>query len=261
MGQDSKIEWTDHTINLWWGCEHVHEGCDNCYAEIFSNRFNEKLWGGAGTKRKLMPNAFKELDKLQARAKKNNTIERVFVGSMFDIFEKSMPLTNLDPNNDHLRMTDDLRQEFFTRITWGDNGMYPNLILLLLTKRPSNIAKMVPAGWLDEPPKNIMYGTSVSTQKNLDTLVPQLFKVPGKHFISMEPQLEEVTLLKFSDAEGEQIHWLIQGGESGRKKRPFDIGWARRTRDECYSWSIPYFFKQIDKVQPIPEDLMIRQFP
>lgn len=33
MGQDSKIEWTDHTFNPWWGCTHVHEGCRNCYAE------------------------------------------------------------------------------------------------------------------------------------------------------------------------------------------------------------------------------------
>jgi protein gp37 len=34
--QDSKIEWTDHTANLWWGCEEVHSGCDNCYARVFA---------------------------------------------------------------------------------------------------------------------------------------------------------------------------------------------------------------------------------
>ena len=35
MGQDSNIEWTHHTANLVFGCEKVHEGCDNCYAEAF----------------------------------------------------------------------------------------------------------------------------------------------------------------------------------------------------------------------------------
>ncbi|MBU8543965.1 DUF5131 family protein [Roseomonas sp. CGMCC 1.13459] len=30
MGQDSKIEWTDHTFNPWSGCLRVSPGCDNC---------------------------------------------------------------------------------------------------------------------------------------------------------------------------------------------------------------------------------------
>jgi protein gp37 len=34
MGQNSKIEWTDHTFNPpWIGCQHVSPGCDHCYAE------------------------------------------------------------------------------------------------------------------------------------------------------------------------------------------------------------------------------------
>jgi len=32
-------------------------------------------------------------------------------------------------------------------------------------------------------------------------------------------------------------------------------------REQCKEAGVPYFFKQIDKVLPIPEDLMIRQFP
>jgi protein gp37 len=39
MAQDSKIEWTHHTANLWSGCTKVHEGCDNCYAETLSHRW------------------------------------------------------------------------------------------------------------------------------------------------------------------------------------------------------------------------------
>ncbi len=57
------------------------------------------------------------------------------------------------------------------------------------------------------------------------------------------------------------INWVIQGGESGPGKRPFNTDWARKLRDECAVTETPYFFKQIDKIQPIPEDLQIREFP
>ncbi|WP_414645904.1 MULTISPECIES: DUF5131 family protein [unclassified Bradyrhizobium] len=33
MGENSKIEWCDHTFNPWIGCQKVSPGCDNCYAE------------------------------------------------------------------------------------------------------------------------------------------------------------------------------------------------------------------------------------
>lgn len=58
-----------------------------------------------------------------------------------------------------------------------------------------------------------------------------------------------------------QIDWIIVGGESGHHKRPFNTDWARDIREFCSLAHIPFFFKQIDKIQAIPEDLMIRQFP
>jgi protein gp37 len=33
MAQQSAIEWTDATVNFWWGCTKVGPGCDHCYAE------------------------------------------------------------------------------------------------------------------------------------------------------------------------------------------------------------------------------------
>lgn len=38
MGKGSKIEWTHHTFNPWWGCEKVSDGCKNCYAETWAKR-------------------------------------------------------------------------------------------------------------------------------------------------------------------------------------------------------------------------------
>src|SRR5882724_1664057 len=39
MAQKSTIEWTDTTWNPVTGCTKVTHGCDNCYAERFSERF------------------------------------------------------------------------------------------------------------------------------------------------------------------------------------------------------------------------------
>lgn len=270
MAQNSKIEWCDHTDNLWWGCTHVHEGCDNCYAETLAHRFGPNVWGNDAPRR-IINSFFSELDKYQRDAAKEDKIARVFVGSMMDIFEKPMPLVDKQGNEVHGQNTGNLRFHFFYRI---DRGDYPNLMFLLLTKRPSNINKYIFESWKETPPANVMFGYSPVTQKTFDDGVNQLLMVNGKKFLSVEPQLEEITLsnlLKdatrqvFSGGEEKivryPINWIIQGGESGPKKRPFDIAWARKMRDECAEYGVPYFFKQIDKIQSIPEDLHVRQFP
>lgn len=55
-------------------------------------------------------------------------------------------------------------------------------------------------------------------------------------------------------------NWVINGGESGHHNRPFDTDWARQLRDDCHAKGVPFFFKHIDKVQDIPDDLMVREF-
>lgn len=268
MAKDSKIEWTHHTANLWWGCTEVHAGCDNCYARVLSNRWDNDLWG-ADKPRREIKSVWKDLARFQRLAKEKNEVHRVFVGSMMDIFEKPMPMIDSkgkivshpimdgkDPKNELGYSTGDLRSFFFAEIT---NGSYPNLMFLLLTKRPGNINKYIPKQWKTNPPENVMFGTSPVDQKTYDRLIPQLEMVKGRKFLSIEPQLGKIDLTHkrgiFS------IDWIIQGGESGHHKRPFDTEWAVKTRDQCYDLLIPYFFKQIDKVKPIPEYLLIHEFP
>lgn len=249
MAENSKIEWTKHTVNLVWGCTEVHAGCDSCYAKALSHRWGFDIWGN--TKRRMIASAFKDLDKYQRKAKEAGEYHRVFIGSMMDIFEKPMPLLN---PTDEFKTSGDLRDQLFLRVSLN---YYSNLLLLLLTKRPSNIPKYT-HGHIDETNTNVMYGVSVSDQKTFDTLVPQLLSVPGKHFISMEPQLGPISL---EGHDLSKLDWLIQGGESGHHKRSFNLEWAYSMRDQCKERGIPYFFKQIDKVQEIPESLQIRQFP
>ena len=254
MAQNSKIEWTHHTANLWHGCTKVHEGCDNCYAETLAKRWGNDIWGN-DKPRKEIKSFFNDLDKYQKLAKEANEVHRVFVGSMMDIFEKPMPLVNAK-GEEISYSTGDIRNTFFHRIM---GNYYPNLMFLLLTKRPSNINKIIPELWKTEPPKNVMFGTSPVNQQTSEKLITQLLEVKGKRFLSVEPQLDSINIQGFLFNGG--IDWVIQGGESGHHKRNFNLDWAYYLKQQCEATNTPYFFKQIDKIKEIPMDLQVRMFP
>ena len=252
MARNSKIEWTDHTVNLWWGCAKVHAGCKNCYAEKIARTYNpkgvESIWGESAERRRIK-SAFGDLARYQRQGAKEGKKLRIFVGSMMDIFEDSRPLQN------ETATTGELRDRLFGNIT---SGMYPNLVFLFLTKRPGNIHKMIPGEWTHGV-ENVWFGTSVSneeTMKYADRLVQLKFQ---NLFLSIEPQIEDIKESSFGH--WMDIDWIIQGGESGQIRRAFDIMWAERMRSICRMYSIPYFFKQIDKVHAIPEDMDFKEFP
>lgn len=271
MANKTKIEWCDHTDNLWHGCVEVHAGCDNCYARVTNHRWGKNNWG-TDVPRLLIKSVWTDLQNQQRNAKDAGEYRTVFVGSMMDIFEKPMPL--IDHELDPVAMnTGELRDQLFNDIS---NNRYPNLIFLLLTKRPGNINKYIPLKWKTNPPDNVWFGTSPVDNKTASKLVYQLLQVNGKRFLSVEPMLDKIDWYEVSGSWGlgldhpwrgvpilTGIHWLICGGESGAGKRPFDTDWARAQRDFCAMEyvDVPFFMKQIDKVQKIPEDLMIRQYP
>ena len=264
--KNSKIEWTNHTANLWWGCTEVHEGCSHCYAASFAHRYGHKVWGN-NSPRKEVKSVWKQLAQFQKEAAKAGEIRTVFVGSMMDIFEKPRPLVNwsnevLTEQNSSCWDTGMLRNKFFSEVVPNS----PNLMFLLLTKRPSNINRYIPENWKTNPPQNVMFGTSPVTQETADKLIVQLSQVNGKRFLSVEPQLESINLLAKVKGNSDLVlldlvDWVINGGESGHGKRPFNTDWARQLRDDCQAKGVPFFFKQIDKVQAIPDDLMVREFP
>jgi protein gp37 len=117
---------------------------------------------------------------------------------------------------------------------------------LWLTKRPDRMAKF--SQWLRSKakvqwPSNLWVGTSVTTQATVSR-VHDLLRVGNEYttrFVSVEPQWDVIelgTTLK-------QIDWVIQGGESGSVKRPFDTAWADRLRDQCHGADVAYFLKQL----------------
>lgn len=227
-----------YTFNTHWGCVEQGAECDNCYARAFSHRMGFDLWGKDADRRFFGDKYWNQLTRWNEYAKSENVKLKVFTNSMSDLFERR---ADLIPHRN--RLIDSVYQN-------------ENLIFLMLTKLPHNIQKMVPSTWNIQAPPNVWYGTSIGVNKSKWRLKHLTANPAAVHFVSGEPLLERLTDFNLNN-----IQWFITGGESGGKKRPFSVEAARALRDQCREEDVPFFMKQIDKVQPIPEDLMIRQFP
>jgi protein gp37 len=116
---------------------------------------------------------------------------------------------------------------------------------LWLSKRPDRMAKL--SQWLMDQgigwPDNLWAGTSVTSQATA-TRIRHLFTVGSERtirFLSIEPQVESIDLAPWlADTD-----WVIQGGESGREARRFDLIWAHSLIERCASLGVPYFLKQL----------------
>ena len=129
------------------------------------------------------------------------------------------------------------------------------------------------------PLPNVWIGTSVEDQASADKRIPHLLRVPAVvRFLSMEPLLGPVDLrrilwpdkgghrvdvLRFGYWEterntggfvnhsdmhtmfGRPIQWIIVGGESGPKARPFDLAWARSLMEQADGTDCAVFMKQL----------------
>ena len=162
MGTETKIGWTDHTANTHWGCQEVHAGCDHCYARTWDKRMGGAHWG-AHAPRRAIKSVWSDLEKWQKAAQAEGVQRRVFCGSMMDIFEVSKPLVDAK-GNALPGETAHLRARLFDQVVPAS----PNLLFLFLTKRPQNIAKMIPNTWTLNPPANVMYGYSAVDQQTAE---------------------------------------------------------------------------------------------
>lgn len=94
MAEITKIEWTDATVNFWWGCSKVSLGCEHCYAEAWAKRVGEQVFG-VGVPRRKVKSAWTTLRKLHHEAPKfeqtHGRRRRVFLQSMSDLFDKEVP--------------------------------------------------------------------------------------------------------------------------------------------------------------------------
>lgn len=240
MAENSKIEWTTHTFNPWIGCQKVSPGCDHCYAEaLMDTRWGKVEWGPHG-ERKRTSEANWRLPLKWAKAA-NGTRPRVFCASLADWLDNQVP--------------QQWRVDLANLI-----AATPELDWLLLTKRIENFRKLSPWGSEIPFPSNIWLGTTCEDQEHFDRRWAILRKIPASvRFISYEPAIGEIR--DVTNDSGVAPDWIICGGESGHGARMMDPAWARTMRENCRIYSVPFFMKQMTKKAPIPDDLLIRQFP
>lgn len=233
MAKDSKIEWTHHTFNPWWGCERVSPACKNCYAETWARRLGMDLWSKGAARRVPGDGYWRQPIVWNESARRSGRRERVFCASMADVFEDRR---DLDGHRERL---------------WNLIAKTPNLDWLLLTKRPYRVPDLVP--WGNAWPSNIWLGTTVENQRWADKRVPQLLAhAAAVHFLSCEPLLGPIDLTRWLPKRGRKraVAWVIAGGESGHRARPMNPEWARALRNQCQQHRIPFHFKQWGNWRP-----------
>lgn len=268
MAAVSAIEWTDATVNFWWGCTKVGPGCDHCYAETLSNRFEPGHWG-LGAPRRKIKGAAKLLNRLdndyawwaadaQIGRYHPNSRRRVFIQSMSDLFDLEVPL------------------EWFAE-AWGKIVQCDRIDIQIVTKRISAVEKRLAAMGVTTWPKHAGLLVTVCNQAEADRDIPRLLVLKAKLGIpwvgvSAEPLLGPIAFREISpngiqsiDALSgvsrtpdcdfrAKLDWIIVGGESGAGARPMHPAWAREIRNDCASAGTAFLFKQWGEWIPCDRD-------
>lgn len=263
MAAKTRIQWTDHTFNPWWGCAHVSPGCVNCYAEKLATRYGNDVWGARAPRRFFSEKYWAEPLKWNREAESEGRRQRVFCASMADVFEARSDL-------------DQWREKL-----WKLIAETPRLDWQLLTKRPDLACVLAPRELWQLP--NVWLGTSVENQEWADKRIPFLLRIPAQvRFLSCEPLVGPVSfrwarwapLRNANHLDGlRMLDWIIVGGESGPHARRMKLEWAVTVVEQCQEAGVPVFVKQLGAAyrQPgdshgadmtyWPADLRVRQMP
>lgn len=229
------------------GCNPVSEGCLNCWAASQSYmracQKNPKIkarYGGLTEIRNDRPTFNGNIRLMWDDLEKPLRVKKPMVWSIWNDFLLAPPI--------------------FIDAAFDIMGACPEHTFLILTKRPelleSKIYDPIPEipirhlGPGDYLP-NIYLGVTVEHQDYIHR-IDDLLKIPGRHFVSIEPCLGVIDLgfhdyTRCCDAHSVRrafLDGIILGGESGPKARPMHPGWARSVRDQCVEAGVPFFFKQ-----------------
>lgn len=235
------ISWTGETWNPWAGCSLVSPGCTNCYAMTMAGRLaaNPITPWYRGTVQKTKTGAAwtgtvkRAPDRKFCEPERWRTPRLIFVNSMSDFWHPGVPRS------------------------WREDALAvmrrcPHHTFQILTKRPESVAETIPG--------NVWVGTSVEDRARLARLNGLRRVAATVRFVSAEPLLEDLGAVDLSG-----IDWVIIGGESGPRARPFEPAWARSLRDQCRAQGVALHVKQMGgrtrPLPPIPPDLQIREWP
>lgn len=261
----TNIQWTDETWNPVTGCTKVSQGCKNCYAEkVFPRAYSKDQWqNGDGTfRRRFFTDVECHPDRLAAPLAWRKP-RRVFVNSMSDLFHEDVPF------------------EFICKVI-ATCIQAKQHTFQILTKRPERMLEWSKKHERERhswPAPNVWLGVSVEDQATADERIPLLLETPAAaRWVSYEPALALVdftsvwmracptcdgTMSVHFDGGGKPcptclhpdgsqggvcgIDWVVVGGESGPRARPFNIEWARSTVRQCKAAGVPVFVKQLGR--------------
>src|SRR5262245_30564227 len=138
MALNSSIEWTDATWNPITGCTKISPGCQFCYAERLTNRFQRQDFS------EIILHPDRLSLPLRWRLPK-----RIFVNSMSDLFHEKVPLQFVD--------------EVFEVMTEASKHVFQ-----ILTKRPDRLIEWQRsrAKWISIP-AHVWLGVSVESSQYL----------------------------------------------------------------------------------------------
>ena len=228
MSVKTNIGWTQATWNPWTGCKAVSPGCDNCYAEALAERMRGTAAFPQGFDLTYRPHRLE--DPLRWKEPRE-----IFVNSMSDVFFGQVS-------------TDSLKD------MWAVMEQADWHVFQVLTKRPGFAKSLIRTIPLSLPP-HIWLGVSVENQETAFDRIQTLLEIPAQvRFLSCEPLLGPIDLSPYLKLGG--IHWVIDGGESGRGRRPASPGWFRGIRDACLEHGVPYFHKQGNHFRPGQDRLL-----
>src|SRR3954451_2960716 len=128
MANTTSIEWTDATWNPVTGCTKISAGCDNCYAERFSERFRGTPGHPFETGFDLTLRPERIEQPLRWREPR-----MIFVNSMSDLFHKEIPTSFISRVCDTMESAhwhtfqvltkrSSLMRNFLRRLYGDDNG-------------------------------------------------------------------------------------------------------------------------------------------
>ena len=167
MGEVTKIELCHHTYNAWMGCTKVSPACDHCYAEAQEDtRYGRVTWGGD---RRRTRESNRKAPCRWNRAAAARERRRVFAFSLGDFWDNQVPDTWRTEALDVIREC--------RHLDW-----------LILTKRPQNITKMLPADWGKDGWPHVWLGCTAENMTEARRRIPLLLRIPACiHWLSCEP--------------------------------------------------------------------------
>lgn len=259
----TKIPWTDDPWNVVLGCEPESPGCIHCYAAAMAHRGLCEAHRGLTVIGKDGPMFNGEIRLMPARLPEPlhwKKPRRVFVPSMGDLFHEDVP----DPYIAAVFGIMAAAREHTFQVLTKRARRLPEVLEWIVGKGSlgwswqtlyARVAEYSPeaALFIDEhdlmsspwpwPLPNVWLGVSVESPKVLHR-VDELKKCEAAvRFLSCEPLLDRLDLGP-ALADGE-IHWVIVGGESGRKARPCAMEWIEEIVSQCAAAGVACFVKQL----------------